>query len=130
MGSGAGFKAAHAILGGVVATVGTKLSGLIPVKAKLAYFDKSIAADPTYPLPHCGKGWVYEQQDKLDDAKKSYEAAVAADPKMPLPHRDLAELLEELSDFGVAAKHYRQYLELGGPDPDEDVKHAVERLSK
>lgn len=96
----------------------------------LAYFDKSIAADPTYPLPHCGKGWVYEQQDKLDDAKKSYEAAVAADPKMPLPHRDLAELLEELSDFGVAAKHYRQYLELGGADPDEDVKHAVERLSK
>lgn len=96
----------------------------------LAYFDKSIAADPTYPLPHCGKGWVYEQQDKLDDAKKSFEAAVAADPKMPLPHRDLAELLEELSDFGVAAKHYRLYLELGGADPDEDVKHAVERLSK
>lgn len=96
----------------------------------LAYFDKSIEADPTYPLPHCGKGWVYEQQDKLDDAKKAYEAAVAADPKMPLPHRDLAELLEELSDFGVAAKHYRLYLELGGADPDEDVKHAVERLSK
>ena len=21
----------------------------------LAHFDKSIAADPTYPLPHCGK---------------------------------------------------------------------------
>lgn len=96
----------------------------------LAYFDKSIAADPTYPLPHCGKGWVYEQQDKLDDAKKAYEAAVAADPKMPLPHRDLAELLEELSDFGVAVRHYRLYLELGGADPDEDVKHAVERLSK
>lgn|GEM_PF-2848584 len=96
----------------------------------LAHFDKSIAADPAYPLPHCGKGWVYEQQDKLDDAKKAYEAAVAADPKMPLPHRDLAELLEELSDPGVALKQYRLYLELGGADPDEDVQHAVERLSK
>lgn len=96
----------------------------------LAFFEKAVAADPKYALGHCGKGWVFEQQEKFDDAKQAYEAAVAAEPEMPLPHRELAEVLEELSDSFVSLRHYRRYLELGGPDPDGEVKRAIDRVSK
>lgn len=96
----------------------------------LAAFGKACELDPTYALGHLGRGWVLEEQGKQEDAKKAYEAAVAADPKLPLPHRDLAELLDLMDDKNGALDHFRRYLELGGDDPDEDVKHAVERLSK
>ena len=81
-------------------------------------------------LGHVGRGWVLEEQAKPEDARKAYEAAIAADPTMPLPHRYLGELLEEKGDNPDAARHYKAYLDLGGADPDEDVRHAVDRLSK
>ena len=96
----------------------------------LAAFGKACELDPAYALGHLGRGWVLEEQGKDEDAKKAYEAAVAADPKLPLPHRDLAELLDLMDDKNGALDHFRKYLELGGDDPDADVQHAVERLSK
>jgi len=96
----------------------------------LAAFQKATDADPTYALGFTGRGWTFEAQDKKDEAKKAYEAAVLADPTLPLPHRYLAELLEDLEDPSGALTNYRAYLQLGGSDPDEDVKHSVERLSK
>jgi tetratricopeptide (TPR) repeat protein len=96
----------------------------------LAAFAKALEADPKYALAHLGRGWVLEDQDKKDEALKAYEQAVAADPKLPLPHRYWAELLETNEDKKNALVHYKAYLDLGGEDPDEDVKHAVERLSK
>jgi tetratricopeptide (TPR) repeat protein len=97
----------------------------------LAAFQKAVEADPGYALGHTGRGWVFEQQEKWEDAKKAYEAAVAADPRLALPHRYLGELLDEQFDDPVGAlDHLKKYLELGGSDPDEDVWHAVQRLSK
>jgi tetratricopeptide (TPR) repeat protein len=96
----------------------------------LAFFQKSVEADPTYAIGHMGRGWVLEEQTKDEEARKAYEAAVAADPRLPLPHRYLAELLEDLGEPNGALEHYRAYLDLGGKDPDEDVRHSVERLSK
>lgn len=96
----------------------------------LAAFDKAIECEPKYALGHVGRGWVLEEQDRRDDARKAYEAAIAADPKLPLPHRYLGELLEEKGDNPDAAREYKAYLDLGGADPDEDLRHAVERLSK
>ena len=96
----------------------------------LAAFAKALEADPKYALAHLGRGWVLEDQDKRDEALKAYEQATAADPKLPLPHRYWAELLETGEDKKNALVHYKAYLDLGGEDPDEDVKHAVERLSK
>ena len=96
----------------------------------LAAFDKAIEADAAYAIAHMGRGWVLEAQDKQDEAKKAYLAGVAADPKFALVHRYLAELLDETSDPKGALSHFRAYLDLGGEDPDEDVKHAIERLSK
>lgn len=96
----------------------------------LAAFGKACELDPTYALGHLGRGWVLEEQGKDEDAQKAYEAAVAADPKMPLPHRDLAELLDLMDEKNGALDHFRKYIELGGADPDGDVKHAIERLSK
>src|SRR5215510_3399914 len=96
----------------------------------LPIFDKAIAADPSYGQAWMGKGWTFEQQDKRDEAKKAYESGVAADPRLPLVHRYLAELLEDMNDAKGALEHYKAYLDLGGADPDEDVKHSVERLSK
>lgn len=111
------------------------LTGRVELKSDrfdeaLAAFDKSVACDSKYALGHMGRGWVLEEQARPDDAKKAYGAAIAADPELAIPHRYLAELLEELGDQPEAAKHYKAYLDLGGADPDEDVKHAVERLSK
>jgi tetratricopeptide (TPR) repeat protein len=81
-----------------------------------------------------GRGWVLEEQDKRPEALKAYEQAVQADPKLALPHRYLAELLDtgedKEKDKKSALAHFKAYLDLGGEDPDEDVKHAVERLSK
>jgi tetratricopeptide (TPR) repeat protein len=96
----------------------------------LAAFRKSVEADPTYAIGHMGIGWTLEDQGKPEEARKAYEAAVAADPKVALPHRYLAELLEDLEDPKGALEHYRAYLEHGGKDPDGDVRHAIERLSK
>ncbi len=96
----------------------------------LAAFDKAVEYEPKYAFGHIGRGWVLEEQDKREDAKKAYEAAIAADPTLPLPHRYLAELLEDKGDNPDAAKEFKAYLDLGGADPDEDVRHAVDRLSK
>ncbi len=111
------------------------LTGRIELKADkfdeaLAAFDKAVECDPKYALGHTGRGWVLEEQDRAEDAKKAYLAAIASDPALPLPHRYLAELLEAQENNPEAAKHFKAYLDLGGADPDEDVKHAVERLSK
>ena len=111
------------------------MTGRLELKADrfdeaLAAFDKAVECEPKYALGHVGRGWVLEEQDKRDDAKKAYEAAIAADPTLPLPHRYLGELLEEKGDNPDAAKQYKAYLDLGGADPDEDLRHAVERLSK
>jgi tetratricopeptide (TPR) repeat protein len=96
----------------------------------LAAFGKSVEGEPTYAIGHMGLGWTFEEQGKVEEARKAYEAAVAADPKLPLPHRYLAELLDDLEDGKGALEHYRLYLQHGGKDPDEDVQHAIERLSK
>ena len=111
------------------------LSGRVELKGDrfdeaLAAFDKAVECEPKYALGHVGRGWVLEEQAKPEDARKAYEAAIAADPTMPLPHRYLGELLEEKGDNPDAARHYKAYLDLGGADPDEDVRHAVDRLSK
>jgi tetratricopeptide (TPR) repeat protein len=92
-------------------------------------FQRSVDAGP-YAIGYMGLGWTFEEQGKREEAKKAYESAIAADPKLPLPHRYLAELLEDLEDEKGALEHYRLYLQHGGKDPDEDVKHAVERLSQ
>ena len=73
---------------------------------------------------------MFEAQDKQNDARKAYEAGVAADPKFALVHRYLAELLDDADDPKGALAHFRAYLQLGGADPDGDVQHAIERLSK
>ena len=96
----------------------------------IAAFDKSVEIEPKYALGHTGRGWVLEEQQRPDDAKKAYLTAIASDPELPLPHRYLAELLEDQGNNPEAAKHFKAYLDLGGADPDEDVKHAVDRLSK
>jgi tetratricopeptide (TPR) repeat protein len=96
----------------------------------LETFGKAVESDPTYALGHVGRGMTLEEQDKDDEAVKAYEAAIAADAKLPLPHRYLGNLLDEKQDRPGALTHFRKYLELGGEDPDEEIRHAVERLSK
>ena len=96
----------------------------------LSAFQKATDAEPTYALGHTGRGWTYEAQDKKEDAKKAYEAAIKADPALPLPRRYLGALLEDMDDAPGALASYKAYLELGGDDPDQDIKHSVERLVK
>jgi len=99
--------------------------------AALEAFEGAVAGDPGYALGHTGRGWVLEEQERWEDAKKAYEAAVAADPRLPLPRRELGELLDDQMDDPVGAlDQLKKYLELGGSDPDEDVWHRVQRLSK
>lgn len=66
------------------------------------WFQKAIAADPAFTLPYLSLGTLYYQQQKLDDARKQFEAVLQRKPDNALALSWLGQLLLELGDLAGA----------------------------
>ena len=78
---------------------------------------------------HFDLGKIFDDRGEFEAAKQEYEAAIARDENMPWPHIYLAEIWDDIDGEPVPAlKHYKLYLELGGPDPEKTVEKRIEQL--
>ena len=86
----------------------------------LAYqnYQKSIDADPTFPVPHYRMAQLFNSQRNWDLFEKHLKDAIAKDPRYAPAYYDLYYL--KLGDFAVAEQYAKKYIESSDPDPQND----------
>jgi len=111
--------------------IGRAELGLGKVQDALKSFGAAIDRAPKDAWSHFDMGKALEQNGEYDRAKDSYLKAIEYDPTLPHPHLYLAQILDEVDDKPKEAlTHYKAYLELGGMDPQEQVKQRVKQLER
>ena len=101
------------------------------VEDALAALDQAVARAPEDPWIHLDRGRALEESGDDVEAEKEYRKAIELEAGFSRPHLYLAWLLDELrNEPQEALGHYRDYLELGGPDPDGTVAARIEQLEK
>jgi tetratricopeptide (TPR) repeat protein len=92
---------------------------------------KALEADPKNSRALLLRGRIEEDQEKYEDAEKSYLAGLEAKPDDLWVHLWIAELYEEVLDKPEnALKHYKRYVELGGPDKDGEFARRIAALEE
>lgn len=90
-------------------------------------YQKAIALDPSYAIPHNDLGVLYEEQGQLPKAKQAYEDALALDPQYAEAHANLAFLAERLDQKWKAIYHWLKRYQVGDPH-DPGTARAEARL--
>jgi len=95
----------------------------------LVQFERAVETDDKDAWAHFDLGKIFDDRGEFEAAKQEYEEAVALDESLPWPHIYLAEIWDDIDGEPVPAlKHYKIFLELGGPDPDEKIKKRIKQL--
>lgn len=95
----------------------------------LVQFERAVETDDKDAWAHFDLGKIFDDRGEFEAAKQEYEEAVALDESLPWPHIYLAEIWDDIDGEPVPAlKHYKRFLELGGPDPDEAIKKRIDQL--
>jgi tetratricopeptide (TPR) repeat protein len=92
----------------------------------------AVAASPKLPWPYAGLGELLLRQGRLAEAEDISRAALKADPRNAEAHEKLGALLALRWKAFEAAEHYRQAVEIAGPDPQLLTRqgHALLRLGR
>ncbi|HEX9780311.1 MAG TPA: tetratricopeptide repeat protein [bacterium] len=93
----------------------------------LAWYEKSVALDPGFPVPHNDIGILLEEQGRLDEAEAAYRKALSLDPNYREAHANLAMLYERVGEQQKAVYHWLKRYQLGGPT-DPGTARAKDRL--
>jgi putative PEP-CTERM system TPR-repeat lipoprotein len=73
---------------------------------------KAIEANPTQPQPYSMLGQLYVKQQKLDDARREYEALAKYQPKSVTARTMVAMILHAQAKPGDAQKEYERTLQI------------------
>jgi len=79
----------------------------------LSYYQRAIAADPSFALVHNDMGIVLEAQGKIAEAKQAYLRALALDPKLLSAYYNIAALYEKAQEYEKAAYYWKMRVQLG-----------------
>ena len=93
----------------------------------MSFYQKAAQLDPSYQTPHNDIGILYEEEGRLEDAKRSYEHALSLDPDYLEAHANLAMLSERLGEREQAVYHWMRRYQLGD-SADVWTARAEERL--
>jgi tetratricopeptide (TPR) repeat protein len=111
--------------------IGKALLSLGKLEDGIEKLSEAVDRDPKDPWTHLDLGKALEEKEEWDGAEESYRRAIEADPELSDPYFYLAVLLDEVQvEKKEALEHYKKYLELGGEDPDGDVKKRIEKLER
>jgi Flp pilus assembly protein TadD len=72
---------------------------------------------PQVPWPYAGLAELLTRHGRVAEAEQVCRAALRADPKNADAHEKLANFLANRMKGFDAAEHYRQAIEIGGPEP-------------
>ena len=94
----------------------------------MAFYQKAVALDPSYPVPHNDVGTVLEDEGRLEEAERAYEQALSITPHCLEAHANLALLYERMGQQPEKALyHWLKRYELGAPE-EAGTQRAKERL--
>lgn len=94
----------------------------------IIYYQKAIAIDPAYPMPHNDLGIAYEEKGWFDRAEEEYLKAIAVDPHFVDAYANLALLYERLGQLEKALVYWKKRVDFGHPN-DPWTRRAIDRLS-
>jgi len=118
-------------LGNFYVERGMKTGNPDDVKRSFAYFETSIATDPSFASVHNGLGVARKIAGDTAGAIASWEQAVALDPKYDLPVYNLAVAYLQTGDKARALEFCRRYVALKGrgitPAERRDIDSLIER---
>jgi len=80
-------------------------------------FTHTLAVTRVNPVAHINLGVALEQQGRLADARKQYEAAAQIDPNRVQAQINLANVLDLSGETDRALEHYRMALQLNRSSP-------------
>lgn len=89
--------------------------------------ERALALDPGHGPSHFLLGLVNRAQDRLQDARRCFEAARGAMPGHYTTHVELAAVLDELGERAQAAEVLTRALELLEVEPLPEARRALER---
>ncbi len=90
---------------------------------------RALDANAKNPRALLTRGRIEEDEQKFEEAEKTYAEGLEAAPDDEWLHIFMAELCDEVLDKPAEAlAHFKKYLELGGPDKDEVVARKIKEL--
>jgi tetratricopeptide (TPR) repeat protein len=75
-------------------------------------FKRSIAANPSHPIPYVNLGFAQYDLGAVNDAFASFQQALKLDPQCALAHYGVAMVYKRRGDIPAANRHWKQYLEI------------------
>jgi len=95
--------------------------------AAMSLYQKAIAMDSSYAIPHNDLGVIYESYGWLNRAEKSYKKAISMDPNFLSAYSNLALLYESRNQWRDAYACWEKRVELGS-ECDPWTKKAKENM--
>lgn len=99
----------------------------------LILFDKAIAIDKTYYLPHSNKALMYLNSREYDKALTESEKAILANPDLAEGWAFAGTLHEKMGDSETAMKYYKKSIEIYDKrisDPEKKERIQANRVSR
>ena len=99
----------------------------------LILFDKAIAIDKTYYLPHSNKALMYLNSREYDKALTESEKAIQANPDLAEGWAFAGTLHEKMGDSETAMKYYKKSIEIYDKrisDPEKKERIQANRVSR
>jgi len=94
------------------------------------YCLEAINQNPKYYFAYHNIGVAYMKESNYETARKWFEKALEIKPDYASAHRNLGLLYEQhLKNPKAALRHYREYVNLNGPDADE-VREWIRALEE
>jgi tetratricopeptide (TPR) repeat protein len=76
----------------------------------IPHFERAIALDPDFPIPHFNLGHVLKDERRDGEAIRHFKRAIALRPDYPTAELGLADALARRERHGAAIEHYRTAL--------------------
>lgn len=116
-----------AVVAGVaaVAWLSVTTSQLSFWKSSESLFTHTLAVTRNNPIAHINLGVALEQQGRLADARKEYEAAARLDPNRVQAQINLANVLDLAGETDRALEHYRMALQLNRASPMVHINYGA-----
>jgi tetratricopeptide (TPR) repeat protein len=97
--------------------------------AAIEFYEKAIAADPTYATPYNDMGIIFQRQGNLDAAEKRFLTALQIKPDYAGVYTNLALLYEERGDVPRALAYWEKRAAMGD-STDPYVPKALENIAR